>query len=72
MEDWEFRDCEERIERAYEMGSLFTTEPRACIRRAKRYWSMDVDKLDAIQNGDIDDELWEKLLRVKSDRKQTG
>lgn len=29
---------------------------RGCIRRAKRYWSMDVDKLDAIQNGDIDDD----------------
>lgn len=29
---------------------------RACIRRAKRYWSMDVDKLDAIQNGDIEDD----------------
>ncbi len=29
---------------------------RACIRRAKRYWSMDTDKLDAIQNGDIEDD----------------
>lgn len=29
---------------------------RACLRRAKRYWSMDVEKLDKIQNGDIDDE----------------
>lgn len=25
---------------------------RACLRRAKRYWSMDGDKLDAIQNGE--------------------
>ena len=25
---------------------------RACLRRAKRYWSMDCDKLDAIQNGE--------------------
>ena len=29
---------------------------RACLRRAKRYWEMDTDKLDAIQNGDIEDE----------------
>lgn len=29
---------------------------RACLRRAKRYWAMDTDKLDAIQNGDIEDE----------------
>lgn len=29
---------------------------RACLRRAKRYWAMDSDKLDAIQNGDIEDE----------------
>ena len=29
---------------------------RSCLRRAKRYWSMDVDRLDAIQNGDIEDD----------------
>lgn len=29
---------------------------RSCLRRAKRYWAMDSDKLDAIQNGDIEDE----------------
>lgn len=29
---------------------------RSCLRRAKRYWSMDVDKLDAIQSGDIEDD----------------
>ena len=29
---------------------------RTCLRRAKRYWSMNVDKLDAIQNGDIEDD----------------
>ena len=29
---------------------------RACLRRAKRYWAMDVDKLDAIQEGTIEDE----------------
>lgn len=34
---------------------------RACLRRAKRYWSMDGDKLDAIQNGEaLDIELEEE------------
>lgn len=28
----------------------------ACLRRAKRYWSMDVDKLDAIQSGEQEDD----------------
>lgn len=28
---------------------------RACLRRAKRYWSMDTEKLDAIQDGEIED-----------------
>jgi len=26
-----------------------------CLRRAMRYWLMDVDKLDKIQNGEIED-----------------
>lgn len=29
---------------------------RKCLRRAKRYWSMDCEKLDAIQDGEIEDE----------------
>lgn len=29
---------------------------KACLRRAKRYWSMDVEKLDAIQDGTIEDD----------------
>ena len=29
---------------------------RACLRRAKRYWSMDPDKLDRIQDGDVEDD----------------
>lgn len=29
---------------------------RSCLRRAKRYWSMDTERLDAIQNGDMEDE----------------
>ena len=28
---------------------------RSCLRRAKRYWAMDTDTLDAIQNGERDD-----------------
>lgn len=28
---------------------------RSCLRRAKRYWSMDTDKLDRIQSGDVED-----------------
>jgi hypothetical protein len=29
---------------------------RANLRRAKRYWEMDTDKLDAIHDGLIEDE----------------
>lgn len=29
---------------------------RKCLNRAKRYWSMDTETLDAIQNGDIEDD----------------
>jgi hypothetical protein len=29
---------------------------RSCLRRAKRYWSMDVEKLDAIQSGEQEDD----------------
>jgi len=29
---------------------------RACLRRAKRYWSMDSDKLDKIQDGEEEDD----------------
>ena len=28
---------------------------RQCLNRAKRYWATDPDKLDAIQNGDVED-----------------
>ena len=28
---------------------------RACLRRAKRYWSMDTETLDAIQSGEQED-----------------
>lgn len=33
---------------------------RACLRRAKRYWAMDSEKLDAIQNGEVEDEEGEE------------
>ncbi len=29
---------------------------RKCLNRAMRYWSMEPDELDAIQNGDAEDE----------------
>lgn len=29
---------------------------RACIRRARRYWEMPVERLDAIQSGEIEDD----------------
>ena len=28
---------------------------KSCLRRAKRYWSMDTETLDAIQEGEIED-----------------
>lgn len=28
---------------------------RSCLRRAKRYWGMDTDKLDRIQSGEVED-----------------
>ena len=28
---------------------------RACLRRTRKYWEMDVETLDAIQEGEIDD-----------------
>ena len=34
---------------------------RSCLRRAKRYWAMDTDTLDAIQNGDKEDREEESL-----------
>ena len=37
---------------------------RLCLRRAKRYWSMDSDRLDAIQNGDIEDSEDEELEKT--------
>lgn len=29
---------------------------RKCLNRAKRYWGMDSDKLDKLQDGEIDDD----------------
>ena len=28
---------------------------RACLRRAKRYWSMDAIELDRLQDGEVED-----------------
>ena len=29
---------------------------RKCLRRAQRYWTMDNDELDALQNGEVEEE----------------
>lgn len=29
---------------------------RKCLRRAQKYWTMDVDELDALQNGEVEEE----------------
>lgn len=28
---------------------------RKCLRRAQKYWTMNVDELDALQNGEVED-----------------
>ena len=33
---------------------------RKCLKRAKKYWSMPVEQLDAIQDGEAEDEDYEK------------
>ncbi len=35
---------------------------RACLRRASRYWSMDSEKLDKIQDGETEDDEEEEEL----------
>ena len=49
-------ETDEFYESEYEgiMGTLSFW--RKCLKRAKRYWSMDSDKLDAIQDGEAEDE----------------
>ena len=51
----EDEDGEERWDAMYEWDEGLKYW-RAGLRRAKRYWSMDTEKLDAIQDGQIEDE----------------
>lgn len=55
---------EEVVTEDYETGQYYETDYdgitdylrfwRSCLRRAKRFWNMDPDKLDAIQNGEAE------------------
>ena len=42
---------------------------KANLRRAKRYWSMDSEKLDAIQDGEVEDEEESNPLKSISYKK---
>lgn len=33
---------------------------RKCLRRAQRFWCMDLEEIDAIQNGEVEDESEEE------------
>lgn len=50
-----FRRSDERVDFAEEVAD-WVSFWRACLRRAKRYWAMDTEKLDAIQDGEQEDE----------------
>lgn len=52
---YQYEDTKEYYEEEYQ-GIVDTIKfYRACLRRAKRYWAMDCDTLDAIQSGEKDD-----------------
>lgn len=48
-------DTKEYYEEEYDGISEWIKFWRACLRRAKRYWDMDTDTLDAIQSGEKED-----------------
>ena len=48
-------DTKEYYEEEYDGISEWIKFWRACLRRAKRYWEMDTDTLDAIQSGKKED-----------------
>ncbi len=48
-------DTKEYYEEEYDGISEWIKFWRACLRRAKRYWEMDTDTLDAIQSGEKED-----------------
>ena len=49
-------DTKEYYEEEYDGISEWIKFWRACLRRAKRYWEMDTDTLDAIQSGEKEDD----------------
>ena len=49
-------DTNEYYESEYDGIMEYLKFWRACLRRAKRYWAMDSDKLDSIADGEIEDE----------------
>jgi hypothetical protein len=51
-------DGKQNVEQMYDEGDAreWLSFWRANLRRAKRYWSMDSERLDAIQDGLIEDE----------------
>ena len=48
-------DTKEYYKEEYDGISEWIKFWRACLRRAKRYWEMDTDTLDAIQSGEKED-----------------
>ena len=48
-------DTKEYYEEEYDGISEWIKFWRACLRRAKRYWEMNTDTLDAIQSGEKED-----------------
>ena len=52
---YQYEDTKEYYEEEYQGIADAIKFYRACLRRAKRYWAMDCDTLDAIQSGEKDD-----------------
>lgn len=53
-------DTKEYYEEEYDGISEWIKFWRACLRRAKRYWEMDTDTLDAIQSGEKEDNEYDE------------
>lgn len=51
---FQWQDTKEYYEEEYQGIADAIKFYRACLRRAKRYWAMDCDTLDAIQSGEKD------------------
>lgn len=52
----QYEDTKEYYEEEYDGISDWIKFWRACLRRAKRYWEMDTDTIDAIQSGEKEDD----------------